>query len=258
MSNPGVKPILQLEGVSRHFGGVPAVDGLSISVNAGTITGLIGPNGAGKTTVINLVMGLFHLTTGRVLLNGQDVSRTEAADLARAGVARTFQNIRLVPHATVLDNVLSGFHCHESAGLWANAFGLPSARAEAARNRTGAMALLKRFGMTQFAEHRANALSYGHQRRIEMMRALAMNPTLLLLDEPVAGMNDMEAESLGKIFREVAGEGVAVLLIEHNMRFVSSICSHLYVMASGRLISEGNPDAVLKDPKVIEAYLGTE
>ena len=250
--------ILQLESVSRHFGGVPAVDDLTLSVNAGTITGLIGPNGAGKTTVVNLVMGLLHLSSGRILLDGRDISRIEAADLARAGVARTFQNIRLVPHATVLDNVLTGFHCRASTGLWANALGLPSAREEARRSRSEAMSLLKRFEMTQFAEHRATTLSYGHQRRIEMMRALAMNPRLLLLDEPVAGMNDMEAESLGKIFREVADQGVAILLIEHNMRFVLSICSYLYVVASGRMISKGAPDAVLQDPKVVEAYLGTE
>ena len=252
----GSAAVLQLEGVSRHFGGVPAVDGVSLTVKAGTITGLIGPNGAGKTTVVNLVMGLLHLSAGRVLLAGEDVSRVEAADLARAGVARTFQNVRLVPHDTVLNNVLSGFHRHETAGLLANAFGLPSARAEASRHLDQGLALLKRFQMTQFAEHRASALSYGHQRRIEMMRALAMRPKLLLLDEPVAGMNDAEAASLGAIFREIADEGVAVLLIEHNMRFVSSICSYLYVLSSGRLISEGLPDAVLKDGKVIEAYLG--
>ncbi|HSV79568.1 MAG TPA: ABC transporter ATP-binding protein [Ramlibacter sp.] len=249
--------VLRLEGVSRRFGGVPAVDGLSLAVKAGTITGLIGPNGAGKTTVVNLVMGLLHLSTGRVLLDDKDISRVEAPDLARAGVARTFQNIRLVPNGTVIDNVLSGFHRHESAGFWANALGLPRARAEAAEHRAQAMGLLERFGMRQFAEHRASALSYGHQRRIEMMRALAMKPSLLLLDEPVAGMNDAEAASLGTIFRDVAAEGVAVLLIEHNMRFVSSMCSYLYVLASGRLIAEGEPGAVLKDPNVIQAYLGT-
>jgi branched-chain amino acid transport system ATP-binding protein len=191
-----------------------------------------------------------------VLLDGRDVSREEAPALARAGVARTFQNIRLVPDASVLDNVVAGFHRHEKSGLWANLLGLPSARAETAQLRRRAGELLERFGMTALAEHRAGSLSYGHQRRIEMMRALATNPRLLLLDEPVAGMNDVEAESLAGLFRKVAADGVAVLLIEHNMRFVMSLCSHLYVLASGRLIAEGEPGAVGRDPRVVEAYLG--
>jgi len=247
---------LVLQDVARHFGGVPAVDKLSLQVPAGQITGLIGPNGAGKTTVVNLITGLLHLSSGKVLLDGRDVSREEAPDLARAGVARTFQNIRLVPDASVLENVVAGFHRHEKAGLWANLLGLPSARAEAKSMNGRAMALLERFGMTALAEHRAGGLSYGHQRRIEMMRALATEPRLLLLDEPVAGMNDAEAESLAGIFRSVAASGVAVLLIEHNMRFVMSLCAHLYVLASGRLIAEGQPDAVGRDPMVVEAYLG--
>jgi len=247
---------LVLEDVARHFGGVPAVDGVSLEAPAGQITGLIGPNGAGKTTVVNLITGILHLTQGRVLLDGQDVSRLEAPALARAGVARTFQNIRLVPDATVLDNVLAGFHRHEQTGLWANLLGLPSARAEARQMRGQAMELLERFEMTALAEHRAGGLSYGHQRRIEMMRALATRPRLLLLDEPVAGMNDAEAESLAHIFRKVADDGVAVLLIEHNMRFVMSLCSKLYVLASGRLIAQGEPEAVGRDPVVVEAYLG--
>ena len=247
---------LVLENVARHFGGVPAVDGLSLSVPAGRITGLIGPNGAGKTTVVNLITGILHLTSGRVLLQGNDVSRTEAPELARAGVARTFQNIRLVADASVLDNVLAGFHRHETTGLFANLFGLPSARAETARLKAEAMHLLERFGMSALAQHRAGGLSYGHQRRIEMMRALAAKPSVLLLDEPVAGMNDAEAESLAGIFRSVAAEGVAILLIEHNMRFVMSLCSHLYVLASGRLIAEGEPGMVGRDPRVVEAYLG--
>jgi branched-chain amino acid transport system ATP-binding protein len=206
--------------------------------------------------VVNLITGILHLTQGRVLLDGNDVSRAEAPELARAGVARTFQNIRLVPDASVLENVLAGFHRHETSGLWANLLGLPSARAEARRFRDEAMALLERFNMTALADQRAGALSYGHQRRIEMMRALATRPRLLLLDEPVAGMNDAEAESLAHIFRKVADDGVAVLLIEHNMRFLMSLCSRLYVLASGRLIAQGEPEAVGRDPVVVEAYLG--
>lgn len=250
-------PTLQLDNVGKRFGGLPAVDGLSLSAPTGTITGLIGPNGAGKTTVINLIMGILKLTSGRVLFNGRDVSTLEAADLARAGMARTFQNIRLVTEGTVLDNVLSGFHLHQRTGFWANLLGLSSARAEQAAHRAEALALLERFGMDHLAEHRAGTLSYGHQRRIEMMRALAMKPKLLLLDEPVAGMNDTEAAELGHIFSQVAADGVAILLVEHNMRFVTQICSHLYVSASGRLIAQGAPATVLADPVVIEAYLGS-
>lgn len=247
---------LELRDVARHFGGLPAVDGVNLSVPAGTITGLIGPNGAGKSTIVNLVTGFLYLTSGQVLLDGRDVSRQEAAELARSGIARTFQNIRLVAEATVLENVMAGFHRHEAAGFWANALGLPAARAETARIRTEAEALLRRFRMAELAQHRAGNLSYGHQRRIEMMRALATRPRLLLLDEPVAGMNDAEAADLGEIFREIAAEGVAVLLIEHNIRLVSSICSYLYVLSSGRLICEGDARTVFNDPVVIEAYLG--
>ncbi len=254
MSNP--TPTLQLENVGKRFGGLPAVDGLSLSAPPGAITGLIGPNGAGKTTVINLIMGILKLTSGRILFNGKEVSRLEAADLARAGMARTFQNIRLVTEGTVLDNVISGFHIHQQTGFWANLLGLPSARAEQAAHRAQAQALLRQFGMTHLAAHRAGTLSYGHQRRIEMMRALAMRPKLLLLDEPVAGMNDTEAAELGHIFGKVAASGVAILLVEHNMRFVTQICSRLYVSASGRLIAQGAPETVLADPVVIEAYLG--
>jgi branched-chain amino acid transport system ATP-binding protein len=248
---------LTLDNIARSFGGLPAVDGVSLQAPPGRITGLIGPNGAGKTTVVNLITGLLKVGGGRILVGDDDMAEADAPTLARAGVARTFQNIRLIGDATVLDNVVAGFHRHEKAGTLANMLGLPSAHHERREFERKAHALLDRFGMTALARHPAGSLSYGHQRRIEMMRALAMEPSVLLLDEPVAGMNDAEAYSLADIFRDVARQGVAILLIEHNMRFVMSLCEHIYVLAFGRLIAEGTPDEVAGNPRVIEAYLGS-
>jgi branched-chain amino acid transport system ATP-binding protein len=247
---------LVLDNIARSFGGLPAVDGVSLTAPAGRITGLIGPNGAGKTTVVNLITGLLKVTTGRILVGDEDLTHADAPALARAGVARTFQNIRLVGDATVFDNVIAGFHRHEKTGVLANLLGLPSALRERRGFEEKAHVLLDRFGMSALAKYPAGSLSYGHQRRIEMMRALAMDPAVLLLDEPVAGMNDAESYALADIFRAVARQGVAILLIEHNMRFVMSLCEHIYVLASGRLIAEGDPDSVGRHPRVIEAYLG--
>lgn len=248
---------LVLEDVARSFGGLAAVDGVSLQAPAGRVTGLIGPNGAGKTTVVNLISGLLKVSRGRIAVGERDLTHASAPELARAGVARTYQNIRLINDASVLDNVVAGFHRHERTGTLANLLGLPSARAEQRRIEERAAVLLDRFGMIRLARHPAGSLSYGHQRRIEMMRALAMEPSVLLLDEPVAGMNDTEAASLADIFRIVAGQGVAILLIEHNMRFVMSLCEHLYVLASGRLIAAGDPESVVGNPRVVEAYLGS-
>ncbi|WP_114859561.1 ABC transporter ATP-binding protein [Azospirillum brasilense] len=248
---------LVLDGVTRAFGGVVAVDDLSLTVAPGRITGLIGPNGAGKSTVVNLITGLLRLTAGRIRLGGRDITEAEAPEVARAGIARTFQTVRLLKEASVLDNVVAGFHRHERAGLAAGLLGLPSALREGRELRRRAAAILERFGMAGFADQPAGSLSYGHQRRVEMMRALAMEPRLLLLDEPVAGMNDVEADALGRIVAELAGDGLGVLLIEHNMRFVLSLCAEIHVIDSGRLIASGTPAAVRRDPAVIAAYLGT-
>ncbi|CAO3456320.1 Branched-chain amino acid transport ATP-binding protein LivG (TC 3.A.1.4.1) [Azospirillum argentinense] len=253
---PPIQEGLVLDGVTRAFGGVVAVDDLSLTVEPGRITGLIGPNGAGKSTVVNLITGLLRLTAGRIRLGGRDITEAEAPEVARAGIARTFQTVRLLKEASVLDNVVAGFHRHERTGLAAGLLGLPSALREGRELRRRAAAILERFGMAGFADQPAGSLSYGHQRRVEMMRALAMEPRLLLLDEPVAGMNDVEADALGRIFAELAGDGLGVLLIEHNMRFVLSLCAEIHVIDSGRLIASGTPAAVRRDPAVIAAYLG--
>lgn len=248
---------LVVDKLQRSFGGIPAVNNVSFQVPPGRVTGLIGPNGAGKTTVVNLVSGLLKVTSGTIRLGDEDVTEADAARLAYAGIARTFQNIRLIENASVLTNVLSGFHRHQTTGVFANLVGFPSATRERRKFEEKAMDLIMRFKMAPFARHPAGMLSYGHQRRVEMMRALAMAPSVLLLDEPVAGMNDVEAASLADIFRSVAAEGVSILLIEHNMRFVMSLCEHIYVLASGSLIAEGSPEEVSTNPRVIESYLGT-
>ncbi|MCJ1901000.1 ABC transporter ATP-binding protein [Paracoccus versutus] len=249
---------LVLEHVHKNFGGVIASNDVSMRVPAGRITGLIGPNGAGKTTLINLITGMLSLSSGRVLFGGRDISAEPADKVARAGMGRTFQNIRLQKEASVLANVMVGFHRHETCSLVAAILGLPASRREDALLRQKAMALLGRFGMAGHADSPAGSLAYGHQRKVEMMRALATDPDLILLDEPVAGMNDVEALQLGRIFRELADEGKAILLIEHNMRFVQELCDHVYVLDGGRLIAEGKPRDVVADPAVITAYLGEE
>jgi branched-chain amino acid transport system ATP-binding protein len=247
---------LRLDGIGKRFGGVEAVADLSLDFPPGRVTGLIGPNGAGKTTVVNMITGLTAPSAGRVFLGEQDLTGKRPDEIARRGVARTFQTVRLLREATVLDNVVVGFHRHEKTSLLANSIGLPAIWRERRDFRRSAETLLQRFELTQLAKVPAGALAYGHQRMVEVMRALAMSPEFLLLDEPVAGMNDVEAHRLGLIMRDLAAEGVGILLIEHNMRFVMQFCQSIYVLNSGRLIAAGSPEAVSADPLVVEAYLG--
>ncbi|HSD39679.1 MAG TPA: ABC transporter ATP-binding protein [Rhodocyclaceae bacterium] len=247
---------LTLRNVSRQFDGLLAVGDVSLSVLPARVTGLIGPNGAGKTTLVNLISGLLRPTQGTIHLDDEDISSIEPADVARRGIARTFQTIRLLKEASVLDNVVAGFHCHERSSWLASLLGTPAARRETAELRERAAELLRQFNMLQYADQAAGNLSYGHQRRVEMMRALATAPRLLLLDEPVAGMNDREADALGEIFSRLAADGLAVLLIEHNMRFVMSLCQELHVLDAGRLIASGEPHAVRAEAAVVAAYLG--
>jgi branched-chain amino acid transport system ATP-binding protein len=247
---------ITLAGVSKSFGGVAAISDLTLAISRGRLTGLIGPNGAGKTTVVNVITGIAAATRGRVAIGARDITEAKPEAIARCGVARTFQNIRLLRDASVLDNVIVGYHRHEETSLLANLLGLPSAFRERARFGARAKALLERFGMTQYALLRADSLSYGHQRRVEMMRAVATGPDFLLLDEPVAGMNDVEAAEIGAILKMLVADGIGILLIEHNVGFVMDLCATIYVMNTGRLIAEGTADAVQRDPAVIAAYLG--
>jgi branched-chain amino acid transport system ATP-binding protein len=247
---------LVLNGVGKRFGGVEAVVGVDLDVRPGTITGLIGPNGAGKSTLVNLITGFLKLTAGSIRLDGVDLTEASAEAVARAGVARTFQNIRLLAEASVLDNVAIGFHRHEHASLLSALFYLPRSTRESRDYRTRARDLLTRFGMGRYAEHPAGDLAYGHQRRVEIMRAVASAPRTLLLDEPVAGMNDVEAADLGRIFTELAASGIGVLLIEHNIRFVNKLCSTVNVLSGGRMIARGSPSEIMRDDNVVSAYLG--
>ncbi len=249
---------LVLKGVGKRFGGLQAVSPLNMEIARGKITGLIGPNGSGKTTVVNLITGVYKLSEGSIKFGDIDLTEAPRHEVARAGLVRTYQTIRLLPDATVVANVMIGMYRLQTTSLLAQMFGLPSSRAETARFRDDVYTLLERFDMTRYADYPAGALSYGDQRRVEMMRALALKPEVLLLDEPVAGINDIEAAKLGEIFRSLAtdGQGMAVLLIEHNMRFVTNLCDYVYVLDSGELIAQGSAEQVVNDPVVVKAYLG--
>ncbi|HVR61918.1 MAG TPA: ABC transporter ATP-binding protein [Polyangia bacterium] len=248
---------LVLEGVRRAFGGVAAVDGAALAVAPGTVHGLIGPNGSGKTTVINLISGLLRADAGTIAVGGRAVGGLPAHRIAALGVARTFQNIRLFPELSARHNVLVGEHLHRRASLPARLALLPSARAEERAAAEIAAALLARVGLAARAEEKARHLSYGEQRRVEIARALAARPRVLLLDEPTAGMNPVEVQAIAALIRQVAADGCAVLLVEHNVRLVMDVCDHLTVLNFGRVIADGAPPAVVSDPAVIAAYLGS-
>jgi branched-chain amino acid transport system permease protein len=247
---------LSLAGVSRAFGGVRAVDDATFTVGDGEVHGLIGPNGAGKTTLLNLISGLLQPTAGRIELAGRRVDRLPPHRVAALGVARTYQNIRLFAGLSAIDNVVVGEHRQRRAPLWRRLLMLPSARREERAAREAAEALLARVGMRDRAAVPASSLSYGEQRRVEIARALASQPTLVLLDEPTAGMNPGEAAAVARLVREVAREGRTVLLIEHNVRLVMELCDQITVLNFGKVIARGTPAQIGQDPAVIAAYLG--
>lgn len=252
------EPILTMQGLTKAFGGLMAVNNLSFEVFPGEIVGLIGPNGAGKTTVINMLSGLMPPTHGTVTFRGTRIEKLPAHNITALGMARTYQNIRLFGAMSVLQNVVVGQHSRMRGSLAERLVFLPSVRREEESAREKAHSLLQDVGLASIADQPASALAYGDQRRLELVRALASDPQLLLLDEPAAGMNAAESAALGTRLRELADSGLTLLVVEHDMALVMSLCDRIGVLNFGNLIAQGTPAEIARNQEVIEAYLGSE
>lgn len=250
--------ILEVTNITKQFGGLTANHNISMKVQDGSITAVIGPNGAGKTTFFNMITGVYQPTSGDIKLNGKSLLKLKPDEVTKKGIARTFQNIRLFGEMSVIENVLIGMHSHLKTKLFGIFLNLPSTKKEELEAEKEAYRLLEYFDLTSLLNEKACNLSYGAQRKLEIARALATKPKLILLDEPAAGMNPKETKELTEMIKQMGEQfNVAILLIEHDMKLVMEISEHIIVLDHGEKIAEGNPTAIRTNPKVVEAYLGS-
>jgi len=248
--------ILEADRLSITFGGVRAIDGVNISIASGQVFSIIGPNGSGKTTLLNLVSGIYTPLDGDIRLAGETVTGLAPDQLARRGLSRTFQNLQIFSRMAVLENVMVGRHRHERTGILADLLHWPSAARQNRATREAARAALARVGLADGADRPAGSLAYGALKRLEIARALASEPKVLLLDEPAAGCNPVETQEIDQVIRSIVKDGITVVLVEHDMRLVMNISDRVHVLARGRTLAEGTPEQVRSNVDVIEAYLG--